>query len=120
MACAALTEPSRRLQHFLLEVPDRSTIDSAYQRVTKAGIPIAHRIGVHPNDSLYTFHTISPSGFQAELGAEGQLVADDDRPIGQFEGMSAWGHEMPIAQKLRMLKPVSRAMAGRLLERFGG
>ncbi len=119
VACATMETPGRRLQHFFLEVPDRATVDAAYDRVTRAGIPVAHRIGQHPNDELYTFYVVSPSGFQAELGAEG-LLLEDDRPVGYWEGMSNWGHEMPVAQKVRMAKVAARNIGGRLRARLSG
>ena len=118
VACGTI-ETGSRLQHFFLEVPDRDTVDAAFERVTRAGIPVAHRIGQHPNDELYTFYVVSPSGFQAELGAGG-LLMEDDRPVGYWEGMSNWGHEMPPAQKLRMARVAARHMGGRLRARLSG
>ena len=118
VACGTIETPNR-LQHFFLEVPDRATVDAAFDRVTRAGIPVAHRIGQHPNDELYTFYVVSPSGFQAELGAGG-LLMDDDRPVGYWEGMSNWGHEMPVAQKMRMAKVAAHNLGGRLRARLSG
>ncbi|MEM7019949.1 MAG: VOC family protein [Pseudomonadota bacterium] len=109
IACATLAAPGQRLNHFFLEVTQRGMVDAAYKRVTDAKVPIAHRIGVHPNDNLYTFYALSPSGFQAELGTEGRLV-EDDHDIEYVKGMSVWGHEMPLAQKLRMAKLATRAI----------
>ena len=119
VACATLETPGHRLQHFFLEVPDRATVDAAFDRVTRAGIPVAHRIGQHPNDELYTFYVVSPSGFQAELGAEG-LLMEDDRPVGYWVGASNWGHEMPVAQKVRMAKVAAHNVGGRLRARLSG
>ena len=119
VACASMEMPGRRLQHFFLEVPDRATVDAAYERITRAGIPVAHRIGQHPNDELYTFYVVSPSGFEAELGAEA-LLAEDDRPVGYWEGMSLWGHEMPVAQKVRMARVAAHNIGGRLRNRLSG
>ena len=54
------------------------------------------RIGVHPNDKSLTFYVKSPSGFEAELGAEGVHVnpEDPDREVGQYDQLSIWGHRM--------------------------
>ncbi len=87
VACAPLITSGQLVQHFFLEVGNRELIDKAYKRVTDAGIPIAHSIGVHPNDQLYTFYTRSPSGFQTELGTGGYLH-DGTRPVQTFKGMS--------------------------------
>ena len=80
-----------------------------------------HRVGndQRPNDELYTFYLVSPSGFQAELGAGG-LLMEDDRPVGYWEGMTNWGHEMPPAQKLRMARVAARHIGGRLRARLSG
>lgn len=119
VACGTMEIPGQRLQHFFLEVPDRATVDAAYERVLRARIPVAHRIGQHPNDELYTFYVVSPSGFQAEIGAEALLV-EDDRPVGYWEGMSNWGHEMPVAQKVRMARVAAHNIGGRLRNRLTG
>lgn len=104
IAVAALHSP-RRLGHFMLEVPERNAVGLGFERAKKARIPIAHKLGVHPNDNLFTFYTIAPSGFETELGAEGRLLKDTDPP-GMFHGFSIWGHEMPLRQKARSLKLV--------------
>ena len=62
---------------------------------------------------------VSPSGFQAEIGAEAVLV-EDDRPVGYWEGMSNWGHEMPVAQKVRMARVAAHNIGGRLRNRLSG
>lgn len=103
IACADIQSKARRLNHFMLEVPERNAVGVGYERVVKARIPIAHHIGVHPNDNLFTFYALSPSGFETELGAEGRLLKDTD-PEDRYNGFSIWGHEMPPAHKARMLK----------------
>ena len=118
VACASFGIPSRqRLNHFFLELPDHDAVGRAFERIQKAGIPIAHEIGVHPNDNLFTFYVISPSGFQAEIGAEGRLL-EAPEPVVTHRGMARWGHRMPAAQKIRMLPFVARAAIGQIRWRF--
>ena len=65
---------------------------------------------------------VSPSGFQAELGAGG-LLMDDDRPVGYWEGMSNWGHETgPRCGRRRcaMAKVAAHNLGGRLRARLSG
>lgn len=120
VACASLGIPTKqRLNHFFLELPDHDAVGQAFERIQQAGIPIAHEIGVHPNDNLFSFYVISPSGFQAEIGAKGRLV-EAPEPVVTHQGMARWGHRMPAAQKLRMLPIVARAAAGQLRGRFSG
>ena len=113
VACAPLVTPRQRVQHFFLEVDSRKHVDAGYERVCAAGVPIAHSVGVHPNDELYTFYSRSPSGFQTEQGTGGYLH-DGTRPVQTFDGMSEWGHDMPLGQLLRVLPIVARTLANRL------
>ncbi len=118
IGCASFGIPSRkRLNHFFLELPDHDSVGRAFERIQEKRIPIAHEIGVHPNDNLFTFYVITPSGFQAEIGAEGRLV-EAPEPVLTHRGMARWGHRMPSAQKLRMVPTVARAAAGQLRKRF--
>jgi hypothetical protein len=120
VACASLGIPTRqRLNHFFLELPDHDAVGRAFERIQQAGIPVAHEIGVHPNDNLFSFYVISPSGFQTEIGAEARLV-EMPEPVVTHRGMARWGHRMPAAQKLRMLPIVARAAAVQLRGRFSG
>jgi 2,3-dihydroxybiphenyl 1,2-dioxygenase len=112
VACAPLVTPRQRVQHFFLEVESRKLVDAGYERVCAAGVPIAHSVGVHPNDNLYTFYSRSPSGFQTELGTGGYLH-DGTRPVQTFQGMSEWGHDMPLGQLLRVLPIVARTITSR-------
>jgi 2,3-dihydroxybiphenyl 1,2-dioxygenase len=120
VGCASLGVPTQqRMNHFFLELPDHESVWCAFERIQEAGFSIAHEIGVHPNDNLFTFYVISPSGFQAEIGAEGRLV-ETPEPVVTHRGMARWGHRMPAAQKLRMLPLVARAAVGQLRDRFSG
>ena len=114
VACASLgIKQPQRLNHFFLEIQDHHAVGRAFERIQQADISIAHEVGVHPNDGLFSFYVISPSGFQAEIGAEGRLV-EAPEPIVTHRGMARWGHRMPAAQKLRMLPIVARAAASQL------
>ena len=86
----------RRLHHFMLEAEDRHQVGVSLDRIRKAGIKVRNEIGVHPNDRSFTFYVQSPSGFEAELGAEGVHVDPDDpdREVGQYDQLSIWGHRM--------------------------
>ncbi len=118
VGCASLGVTSKqRLHHFFFELPDHDAVGRAFERVQQTGIQIAHEIGVHPNDNLFTFYVISPSGFLVEIGAEGRLV-EAPEPILTHRGMARWGHRMTTKQKLRMLPTVARAAASQIRERF--
>ncbi|MYG12795.1 MAG: hypothetical protein F4171_08345 [Gammaproteobacteria bacterium] len=92
----------KRLHHFMLEVEDRHQVGVSFDRIRKAGIKVKNEIGVHPNDKSFTFYVKSPSGFEAELGAEGIQVnpEDPDREVGQYYQLSIWGHKMTALDTL--------------------
>jgi len=92
----------KRMHHFMLEVEDRHQVGRSFDRIRKAGIKVKNEIGVHPNDKSFTFYVKSPSGFEAELGAEGIEVdpADPDREVGQYYDLSIWGHKMSTLDTL--------------------
>ena len=92
----------KRLHHFMLEVQDRHQVGVSFDRIRKAGIKVRNEIGVHPNDRSFTFYVKSPSGFEAELGAEGINVdwEDPDREVGQYDRLSIWGHRMTALDTL--------------------
>ena len=96
MAVGQMPVFPRRLHHFMLEVADRHQVGVSFDRIRKAGIKVQNEIGVHPNDLSFTFYVKSPSGFEAELGAEGIHVdaEDPNREVGQYHQLSMWGHKM--------------------------
>jgi len=58
---------ARRLNHFFLEVADHHAVGRQFERVREAGIPIAHEVGVHPNDELCSVAGIEAAGLGAQL-----------------------------------------------------
>ena len=103
VAAAHIPRSSKRLDHFQLEVARRDDVGLAYDRVRKSRHPIAHHIGVHPNDNQLSFYVVSPSGFQSELGCGSDLVQEDHEVV-LMTDFSRWGHSMPFAQKMRALR----------------
>jgi len=99
-------------------VADHHAVGRHFERVREAGIPIAHEVGVHPNDDLFSFYVRSPSGFQTEMGAEGRLV-DGPEPVLTYRGMARWGHRMPLGEKIHMLPLVAQAAWRQFRERLG-
>lgn len=116
VACAKL-DIGRRLNHFQLEVLDRNHVGLGFSRCLKAGIPIAHRVGVHPNDNQISFYVRTPSGFQSELGAESDTVADDHETVTLY-GFSIWGHSMPFMQTVIAAKNILRSAIKTKLRRL--
>ena len=58
-------------------VNDRVDVGCAYDRVQAAGLPLALSLGMHPNDLMFSFYVVTPSGFAIEFGADGRVIDDD-------------------------------------------
>ncbi|MEL1236340.1 MAG: heme-binding protein [Candidatus Neomarinimicrobiota bacterium] len=97
----------KKINHFQIECVDRNSVGLGYKRCKKAKIPIAHSVGVHPNDNQISFYVRNPSAFQCELGAESTEIKDNHEAK-KFYGISVWGHESPLMQTLIYAKNMIR------------
>ena len=86
----------KKMHHFMTEVNDRNDVGVAYDRALDAKAPIGMTIGMHPNDRMFSFYLVTPSGFLWEFGAGGILIEDSDTwPVETYQGISTWGHKPP-------------------------
>ncbi len=95
IAFASLPLP-KRIHHFMIQVGEMSEVGHAYDRALDAGVPIANTLGEHPNDGMFSFYAITPSGFQVEFGWGGVRIDDatwDDSAV--YDRLSTWGHRPP-------------------------
>ena len=95
IAYASLPMP-KRIHHFMIEVGEMDDVGQAYDRALDAGVPIANTLGQHPNDRMFSFYALTPSGFQVEFGWGGVQVDDatwDDSAV--YDRLSTWGHRPP-------------------------
>lgn len=83
----------RVLNHFMLEVADIDDVGLAYDRVCRAGLPVALELGHHPNDKVFSFYAETPSGFNFEMGWGGIVIDDDNWEVKSYSQMSDWGHK---------------------------
>jgi len=81
------------LNHFMVEVQDMNDVGLAYDRCVKAGCPIALELGHHPNDKMFSFYVVSPSGFAIEYGWGGIVIDDDHWQVLSHDKLSDWGHK---------------------------
>jgi 2,3-dihydroxybiphenyl 1,2-dioxygenase len=103
LAFAAIPFP-KRVQHLMIEVNDHTDVGTAYDRVLDAKVPIAMTIGMHPNDLMFSFYVVTPSGFALEFGSGGRRIEDEAAwEIATYDRLSTWGH--------RPAKAVAAAMA---------
>lgn len=95
-ATAALPFP-KRIHHIMVEVSDFNDVGLAYDRCLAAGVPIMMGLGHHPNDGMFSFYAITPSGFAIEFGHGGCVVDDQTWQVRTYSQLSDWGHAPPLA-----------------------
>ena len=91
LAFARLPVP-RRLEHLMLEVRSVDEVIEAYNRMRRLGYSIRRHLGRHPNDRMLSFYVVTPSGFDVEVGWDGQQVTSD-WVVRTYDRVSLWGHE---------------------------
>ncbi len=85
--------PSQKvLNHFMVEVADMNDVGLAYDRARAADVPIILDLGHHPNDQMFSFYMVSPSGFGVEMGYGGLVIDDQTWQVVEYDKMSDWGH----------------------------
>ena len=100
IAFASLPMP-KRIHHFMIQAIEMEAVGHAYDRALDAGVPIASTLGQHPNDRMFSFYAITPSGFQVEFGWGGIRVDEatwDPRAV--YDRLSTWGHRPPAAPEV--------------------
>ena len=85
----------KRLHHFMIETRDMDEVGLAFDRTLRAGLRIMHTLGRHPNDRMFSFYAMTPSGFQFEYGWGARLVDDATWQPEVHDRISEWGHHPP-------------------------
>lgn len=89
----ALMPSNKKLNHFMIQVKSLDDVGLAYDRSLKAGVPIIMSMGHHPNDHMFSFYMLTPSGFVLEYGCGGLVIDDDNWAIKSYSELSDWGHQ---------------------------
>ncbi len=90
----------KRMHHFMLEVNHMDDVGLAFDRAMDNKTPIAQMLGRHPNDKMFSFYAITPSGFQFEFGWGGRIIDDEVWEPTVYDHISEWGHR-PFPKKRR-------------------
>ena len=93
-ACAPMP---KRVHHLMVEVDNRDDVGLARDRCRAAGVPIMMDLGSHPNDGMFSFYAVTPSGFGLEFGTGGVVIDDAHWQVRSYHRLSNWGHERPPA-----------------------
>jgi 2,3-dihydroxybiphenyl 1,2-dioxygenase len=88
----------RRMHHFMLEARDPRDVARAQAKAIKTKVPQTLTLGQHPlPDGTFSFYAATPSGFDYEIGAGGNLIEPEGWRERALTRMSDWGHERPQA-----------------------
>ena len=87
----------KKIHHFMVQATDMNDVGLAYDRCLNAGVPIMMGPGHHPNDQMFSFYCVTPSGFGLEFGWGGIVIDDDHWEVRTYSQPSDWGHRPPQA-----------------------
>jgi 2,3-dihydroxybiphenyl 1,2-dioxygenase len=82
----------KNIHHFMMEVRDMDDVGFAHDRCVAAGFPIGMDFGHHPNDGMFSFYVVTPSGFLIEYGWGGKVIDDRTWAVKSYPQLSDWGH----------------------------
>jgi len=99
---------SRGLTHIGIEVHSLDDVGRAWDMVQERGIPIKMTLGRHTMDNLVSFYIRSPSGFEFEYGAGGDLLDDASFIMQKPNKAEVWGHKFMLEGWGSTVKPVVR------------
>lgn len=101
-----------KVQHLNIQASTLEDLVAAHERVKAAGVHIMMPMGQHSNDRELSFYSVTPSGFEWEIGwnpvlfdAETEATWEPDN----YQGISIWGHTpigMTIVDKLTAFKTI--------------
>lgn len=90
---AVMMPVPKNIHHLMIQVADLADVGYAYDRAIKAKAPIEMSLGMHPNDKMFSFYVVSPSGFSIEFGYGGLVIDDANWSVRSFDCLSEWGHQ---------------------------
>jgi 2,3-dihydroxybiphenyl 1,2-dioxygenase len=89
----AFMPSNKKVNHFMIQVKSLDDVGLAYDRAIKAGVPVIMSLGHHPNDHMFSFYMVTPSGFGLEYGWGGIVIDDNNWAIKNYSQLSDWGHQ---------------------------
>ncbi|MCY1167269.1 MAG: VOC family protein [Pseudomonadota bacterium] len=114
LAIAQIPAPEvpQKLHHINFEVKQLADVGAAYERALAAGTPLANMLGQHENDGMVSFYSVSPDGWQVEVGATGRQITDNWDDVREYNRISIWGHQPPavFAQMQGLTAPATSAI----------
>jgi biphenyl-2,3-diol 1,2-dioxygenase len=97
LVCPPGPPPAKKMHHVMFETLDGDDVGSAFDRAFAAGHPIPNGLGKHDNDKMFSFYTMTPAGFQVEVGYGAREVGNEWNENRAYDSISLWGHQ-PVGQ----------------------
>lgn len=88
------------IQHMNIQVRSLDDLLASYERVTAQGFAMAWSVGQHTNDRELSYYSVTPSGFELEVGWNPVVVTPEVEATWEpttYQGISIWGHT-PIGE----------------------
>lgn len=93
-----------RIHHVMIEANDICDVGGAWERAQKLKVPITLTLGQRPEpDGMISFYGMTPSGFEFEIGAAGQLIDPDNYKPTTIHSPSDWGHHPTLRAKWNLI-----------------
>jgi biphenyl-2,3-diol 1,2-dioxygenase len=86
-------QPPKTMHHVMFETVQHDDVGAAFDRAFAAGHPIPNGLGKHDNDRMFSFYTMTPAGFQVEVGHGAREVGDGWNENRAYDSISLWGHQ---------------------------
>ncbi len=83
----------KKLHHVMVETNTSDDVGAAFDRAFAAGHPIPNGLGKHDNDKMFSFYTMTPAGFQVEVGFGAREVGPEWAENRAYDSISLWGHQ---------------------------
>lgn len=87
----------KRVHHLMVQVASLDDVGLARDRCVNAGFALEMDLGRHPNDKMFSFYAVTPSGFAVEFGWGAVVVDDATWSVRSYDVLSEWGHHHPPA-----------------------
>lgn len=88
------------IQHMNIQVATLEDMLASYERVRALGFHMAWSVGQHTNDRELSYYSVTPSGFELEVGWNPVVVTPELESTwepSRYQGISIWGHT-PIGE----------------------
>ena len=80
---------AKRINHLMLAVDNIDDVGMTHDIVRDLKIPVSVALGKHANDQMFTFYSVTPSGWLLEYGGAGRVASHQS----EYYEYDMWGHD---------------------------